>query len=325
MINGALDMLSEHIQTVHTLNCPTAISIKKYLCHLISALMKCFDSVKTPFSLFMYDELSSLIEKLIDLNNLFMRAQDPNNTPQKHFNSSKQMEIFNYSSTDPLYVRLSGRSDYMLDVFMKVQNFSSIRALEFTKSLYMQKKLVHPEYLGLWTDQLIILVKKNLNKSELFNLYFENLFQEDLFFNQIFILRLLGFIQKQGSISLLRSLYLKYLTILSDYLNKLVEVANIILKKFDKSIKIDTQREGHDLKSDFFIPILEEVPENIITGINYDDYNVKIKAAVNLLLEIFKFYYRLIKFADSDEVVKSYFDNQKRNAELHKRKYKIPN
>jgi hypothetical protein len=282
--------------------------------------MKCFDSVKTPFSLFFYDDLSILIDELIDFHNLFIREESANNTPQKIVINSRLQEFFNYSLAETTHNRLMGRPDYMLEVFMKVQNFASIRALEFTKSLYLHKKLVHSEYLTLWTEQLIILVKKNLSKSELFNLYFENLFQEDLFFNQIFILRLLGFIQKQGSKELLRGLYLKYLTILSDYLNKLIEVANAILKKFDKSIKIEVKANNNEpnSKNDHFVPTLEEVPENIITGINFDDYNVKIKAAVNLLLETFKFYYRLIKFADSDKVVKSYFDHQKLNTENYK-------
>jgi hypothetical protein len=99
----------------------------------------------------------------------------------------------------------------------------------------------------------------------------------------------------------------------SEYLNKLVDVAFSILKKFDKSVNVEKKVEGlpKRAKTTFFVPNLEEVPENILTGVNFDRYNVKIKAAVDLLLETFKFYYRLIKFADRDEVVQKYFEDQR--------------
>lgn len=319
LVNGAVDLLFTHSNEIPSLKCPSAQSIKKYLSHLISALLKGFDSVKTPFSLFLYDDISLLLERLVDLHNRFLQINRAPRTPPKLVPQTQTFEVFNFSFDHALYDKPLGRRDGMLEAFMNVQNFTSLRALEFTKSLYSQKKLPHLAYLTLWTKQLIVLVRKNINKSELFNLYFEVLFQEDLFFNQIFILRLLGFIQKRGSVDLLRGLYLKYLTILSDYLNKLVDVASNILKKFDKTHRKEVKKEpvpGESVKSEVFVPTLEEVPENIITGINFDDYNVKIKAAVNLLLETFKFYYRLIKFVDRDEVVKEFFEKHKKH-ELH--------
>lgn len=312
-MNGAVDLLLEHVSLIKDMEGPSALSLRKYLCHLVTALVKAFDSVKSPFSLFVYDDISLLVERLVDMHNYVMQHEGALTTPQKGGSLSSTTEVFNYSKPSPVAKTLAGRPDFLLEAFMDVHNFSNLRVFEFVKKLYQHKKLVHVEYVSLWTEQLVQLVKKNLSKSELFNLYFENLFQEDLFYNQIFILRLLGFVQKNGGPGLLRHFYLNYLNRLSEYLNKLVDVAFSILKKFDKSVQQERKPEapGRGSRAELSAPSLEEVPENIITGVNFDDYNVKIKAAVNLLLETFKFYYRLIRFADSDEVVQKYFLDQR--------------
>ena len=79
-------------------------------------------------------------------------------------------------------------------------------------------------------------------------------------------------------------------------------------KVFDASVYINKSSPDTptDLSRNFFSPHLEEMPENVLCDLHFDSFNIRIRVLVNLLSEVFKFYYRMLRFLDADPEVKKY-------------------
>jgi hypothetical protein len=48
--------------------------------------------------------------------------------------------------------------------------------------------------------------------------------------------------------------------------------------------------------------VIEDVPNNIITGMFFDTYNINLRIAIEVILKVFKFYFKFLRFIESDKM-----------------------
>ena len=316
MINGAVDILLELTKSKHVKPELRKACLERHLYRLVAVLVKCFDTLQSTLSFFLNDQISSLIKILIQKNNE-IRISNPQN--QQLLNSDSPISIFSNSTYLPTGLSINQK----ITAFENCENFLNTSGILIVKSLYTEKVLSDSRYITDWKDQLIQLIIRHTKQTEFFNISIENIFHRELFNVHLHISKMWGFLQKNLNKEEQRELYRNNFHILDKYFSNIIDKCfeqmnkfELKLKKVDKNNKTVMEYFGDFIKDkpsgpglvfeDYFTPFIMDVPENVITDIYYDSYNIKIKIIVDLLLETFKFYYRVIKFLEMDKVAKEY-------------------
>lgn len=324
--NGAIDLLKLQLEMFAFNNELAYRSVSVFVNPIISLLVKSFDSLKSYFSLFIYDEINVLVEKLVDIHMIniqkYHNSNMNNNDNNNNINNNNQIEktyieFFQFNTEDKNTLT---NCSPLITVFKNCENFFNRPGIALAKNLYNKMKLVEVDYIITWMKQIL----KMVSGEKLNSLFYSNINNNsnniyNLLEEQYFVLDILTFIQNKSSDAHLQEFYLQSFDNIKKYLDHVIGNCKKVLSKFEKEIRsIELKKLYSKLinnKGDFDSALnkqshelqyaIEDVPNNIITGVFFDTYNINLRIAIQVILKVYKFYFKLLRFIDSDKMTRT--------------------